>query len=325
MARRAEIIASSSVAAPAPPRTLKFTDAERTADGRPRARVALNRLRTLWFNTGTLCNLQCANCYIESSPRNDRLAYLTRAEARAYIDEAAALGLGVAEVGFTGGEPFMNPEILGMLEDGLAASHRVLVLTNAMRPMMKCAAALLELRRRHGDRLALRVSIDHYRQDLHEQERGRRTWAPMMRGLRWLSDNGFVVQVAGRRRWDNDECALRAGFRALFKAQGIDLDAFSRERLVLFPEMDATADTPEISTACWSQLGVRPSDMMCASSRMVIKRRGAMRPEVVSCTLLPYEPSFRLGARLADSLGEVALNHPHCSRFCVLGGGKCSA
>ena len=302
----------------------RFLDPDRTADGKPRARVALGTLRTLWFNTGTLCNLTCENCYIESSPSNDRLVYLSREEVQGYLDEVAALSLGTEEIGFTGGEPFMNPDILGMLEDSLNAGHRVLVLTNAMRPMMKCADRLLEMRVQHGKRLVLRVSIDHFRQELHEQERGHRSWEPTIKGLRWLSARGFTPRVAGRQRWGDGEAALRDGFRTLFKAEGIDVDAYSPESLVLFPEMDASADTPEISIDCWDLLGARPQDMMCASSRMVIRRKGAAAPEVVSCTLLPYAEGSRMGPRLADSLGEVSLNHPHCSKFCVLGGGRCS-
>ncbi len=58
---------------------------------------------------------------------------------------------------------------------------------------------------------------------------------------------------------------------------------------------------------------------------MVVKRKGAERPAVVACTLLPYDPQFELGPRLADAAGAVKLNHPHCARFCVLGGGSCSA
>ena len=312
------------VASKAPVVNGKFVDPDRTADGKLRARVALGALRTLWFNTGSLCNLTCQSCYMESSPSNDRLVYLGRTEVQAYLDEIATLGLGTEEIGFTGGEPFMNPDILAMLEDSLAAGYRVLVLTNAMRPMMKCADGLLALRSRYGKSLILRVSIDHFRKSLHEQERGRRSWTPTIRGLGWLSDNGFALRVAGRQRWGDGEEALRDGFRALFQAEGVDIDASSPESLVLFPEMDAGADTPEISADCWDLLGVRPEDMMCASSRMVIRRKGAAAPEVVSCTLLPYAAVSRLSSRLADSLGEVSLNHPHCSRFCVLGGGRCS-
>ena len=303
----------------------KFADPATTADGARRATVALGRLSTLWLNTGTVCNLACANCYIESSPRNDRLAYLSRAEARSYLDEIAALQLGTEEIGFTGGEPFMNPDFLGMLADSLEAEHRALVLTNAMRPMMKCADALLALRRRHGERLVLRVSLDHYRPDLHEQERGQRSWAPALQGLRWLSRRGFALRVAGRRRWGDKEQALRDGFAALFAAEDIAVDAQSPAELVLFPEMDLGVQTPEITTDCWDLLGVSPADVMCASSRMVVKHRGAPAPHVVSCTLLPYEQGFALGPRLADALAPVALNHPHCSRFCVLGGGNCSS
>ena len=93
---------------------------------------------------------------------------------------------------------------------------------------------------------------------------------------------------------------------------------------MLFPEMDAGRDVPEISAACWGILGKRPSEMMCASSRMVVKRRGAGSPVVVACTLLPHEPGFEMGATLAQSWREIPLNHPHCARFCVLGGAACS-
>jgi hypothetical protein len=63
---------------------------------------------------------------------------------------------------------------------------------------------------------------------------------------------------------------------------------------------------------------------MCASSRMVIKRRGAAGLSVVACTLLPYDPQFELGATLDQAWRPVALNHPHCARFCVLGGAACA-
>ena len=99
----------------------KFADPDVTAKGERRARVALAGLRTLWINTGSLCNITCRNCYIESSPDNDRLAYITRAEAAAYLDEIEHGQWPVREIGFTGGEPFMNPDIIAMLGDALAA------------------------------------------------------------------------------------------------------------------------------------------------------------------------------------------------------------
>ena len=110
----------------------KFGDPDVTAKGERRARVALNALRTLWINTGSLCNITCRNCYIESSPENDRLVYISRAEASAFLDEIELERLPVREIGFTGGEPFVNPDIIEMLGDALARGFKVLLLTNAM-------------------------------------------------------------------------------------------------------------------------------------------------------------------------------------------------
>src|SRR3954471_12213518 len=98
----------------------KFRDPLRTASGERRARVALRALDTLWFNTGTLCNLTCGHCYIESSPRNDRLVYLSAAEMAPYLDEIASLRLASGLIGYTGGEPFLNPELAEMMELSLS-------------------------------------------------------------------------------------------------------------------------------------------------------------------------------------------------------------
>ena len=303
---------------------LKFRHPDVTAKGENRASVRLVALRTLWFNTGTLCNITCANCYIESSPRNDRLVYLTAAEVAAYLDEVERESLGTEEIGFTGGEPFMNRELPAMLEDALRRGYRTLVLTNAMRPMQRFRSPLLRLKQRYADRLLIRVSLDHYTRERHEAERGPRTWEPALAGLRWLAANGFALHVAGRTFSGESEASLRAGFGALFREYGIPVDADDPVACMLFPEMDAGADVPEITTSCWGILDISPAAMMCASSRMIVKHKGAARPTVVACTLLPYDPQFDLGASLAAAPRTVSLNSPHCARFCVLGGAVCS-
>ena len=301
----------------------KFEDPDFTADGSPRARVALRKLETLWINTGTLCNLACRNCYIESSPRNDRIAYIRAEEVAAYLDEIARTDAGTRTIGFTGGEPFMNPHFIAMLADALERGFETLTLTNAMRPTMKHCEALLKLRARHGARLRIRVSLDHYTEALHETERGGRSWAPTLAGLSWLDENGFAPEVAGRTCWGEDEASTRAGYARLFATLGLSCDADDPVALTLFPEMDEGASVPEITTACWTTLGKSPADVMCSSSRMVVKRRGAAKPVVVACTLLPYDPRFELGETLGEAAGPVPLNHVHCARFCVLGGGAC--
>ena len=302
----------------------KFRDPFVTAKGEPRARVALKGLQTLWINTGTLCNLTCTNCYIESSPTNDRLGYITAADVAAYLDEIERDRLPTRVIGFTGGEPFMNPELIDMLADVLERGFAALVLTNAMKPMAKRRAALLALRAKHGERLTLRVSVDHYGQQVHETERGRRSWKPTIDGLEWLAANGFRIDVATRRLSGESEAEMRAGFAALFAAHDIPIDPNDPVRLMVFPEMDARVDVPEITEACWGILHKSPEDVMCASSRMVVKRKGDGAPVVLACTLLPYDPQFELGRTLKEASGSVPLNHPHCAKFCVLGGAACS-
>jgi hypothetical protein len=311
--------------APPPLDPAKFQDPRVTAKGEARAAVALTGLRTLWVNTGTLCNIACSNCYIESSPRNDALVYITAGELRPFLEEIARDRLPVEEIGFTGGEPFLNRDLPAMLEDVLSRGHRALVLTNAMKPMRNHAAALLALRDRYGEALTLRISLDHYGAVLHDLERQEGSFAIALDGVRWLAREGFRIHIAGRSAFGGEgEAAMRAGFGALFAAQGIPVDAADPVALMLFPEMDAAVDVPEITTACWGILRKSPDSLMCASSRMLVKRRGAAAPAVLACTLLPYDNQFELGATLAEASRPVALNHPHCARFCVLGGAACS-
>jgi uncharacterized Fe-S cluster-containing radical SAM superfamily protein len=293
----------------------KFRDPLLTAKGERRASVSLRRLDTLWINTGTLCNLACASCYIESSPRNDALVYLTLAEAEGFLDEA--LVLGTREIGFTGGEPFMNREAPAMIAAALARGFEVLVLTNAMRPMRRFETELMAL---VSPKLTMRVSLDHYTQAVHEAERGAGSWTKALDGLRWLGANGFRIAVAGRQLPGETLAEAEAGYLRLFAELGLAVAG----GLVLFPPMDAAADVPEITDACWGILHLSPDAMMCASSRMVVKRRGEDRARVVACTLLPYDDQFSLGATLAEARETVMLNHPHCAKFCVLGGASCS-
>ena len=92
-------------------------------------RVPLRALDQLWFQvSGTVCNLRCGHCFISCSPENHSFWFMTRAEVAEHL--AASARLGVKEYYFTGGEPFMNREMLGILEDALAYGPAT-VLTNA--------------------------------------------------------------------------------------------------------------------------------------------------------------------------------------------------
>ena len=299
----------------------KFKDPITTADGSTRAFIEAKKIKTLWFNTGTLCNIECKNCYIESSPKNDRLVYITFEEVKLFIDEAIDKNLGTKEIGFTGGEPFMNKDVLKMIEYSLSKNFKVLVLSNAMKPMLNRKEDLLKIN--HQD-LTIRVSIDHYQKEKHEEIRGKNTFNVMMEGLKWLNQNNFNYALATRLLWGEQEDQLRDNFNLFIDKYNLKLDAKSKEQLVTFAEMDEKFDTPEITTACWNLLGKNPDDIMCSSSRMVVKKKTSPKPSVIACTLLPYDDEFDLGQNLTNSLKKIYLNHKHCSKFCVLGGSSCS-
>ncbi|MFY8143276.1 MAG: radical SAM protein [Caulobacter sp.] len=301
----------------------KFYDPVLTARGERRAIVNLTRLETLWFNTGTLCNITCRSCYIESSPRNDRLVYLSLADVTAYLDEVRASQLPVQLVGFTGGEPFMNRDMIPILNETLGRGFETLVLTNAMSPMMQRREQLKALFKAYGRSLRFRVSLDDHRAEIHDVERGEGSFRKAMEGLQFLSHEGFQIEIAGRRFAAEPEDVTRSGYHALFQREGVAVDCADPIQLVIFPEMTPDANPPEITEACWGILGKNPADVMCATSRMVVRRKGADAPTVVACTLIAYDERFELGRTLRAASIPVPMNHRHCATFCVLGGASC--
>jgi hypothetical protein len=306
----------------------KFQHPLHTATHSPRAYVDLVHLSTLWINTGTLCNQACQNCYIESSPRNDRLAYFPRLVAQQMYVDLHMVGHPTTQIGFTGGEPFMNPDFIGMMLDAINAGFDVLVLTNATRPLQTKLAAtrkVVEYARGLGRALVFRVSLDHYTPAGHDAQRGAGSWDATTAGIKALLDMGAVVHIAGRQLSGETQSVLIAGYQAVFDALGIDIRADDPRVCVIFPEMDATQDVPEITTDCWDILNKSPKAMMCSSSRMVVLRKGAKVPDVLACTLLPYAPAFSMGQSVKNMKTRVYLNHPHCAKFCVLGGAQCSS
>ena len=299
----------------------KFENKFLTSDNKARAFIQAKKIQTLWFNTGTLCNLTCKNCYIESSPKNDRLAYLSFEEFKTFVNESIQNEMGTKEIGFTGGEPFMNKDIFKMIKYALDNDFKTLVLTNAMKPMMNNKNQLFKLNHLN---LTIRVSIDHFTKHKHEQIRGPNSWEPMIEGLKWLSENKFNFCLATRLMWNEDEVTTRKNFKNFVKQYNLDLNTENKSQLVTFAEMDEKKDTPEITTECWDILNKNPDEVMCSNSRMIVKKKGDEKPSVIACTILPYISEFNLGNSLKESMKKIYLNHPHCSKFCVLGGSSCS-
>ncbi len=300
----------------------KFDNKFFTLDGKKRAYVDFNNLTTLWFNTGTLCNIECKNCYIKSSPKNDYLEYISFKEVNKYLDQLKKYPE-TKNIGFTGGEPFMNPEIIFMLNDSLSRGYDVLILTNAMRPLMRHKASLLDLNKRFTNKLTIRVSLDHYKPVVHNKHRGANSFEKTIEGLNWLNKNNFNIKVASRIFNNETEKQVREGFKNLFKLYDIDINSNLSENLVVFSEMFENNDVSEISDECWGKVQLSPKDLMCSNSRMVVKKKSSQEANIQACTLIAYKNEFNLGKDLTTAEKRVYLNHHFCSQFCVLGNSKC--
>ena len=304
----------------------KFQDPNYTLNGDIRASVSFQKFKTLWFNLGSQCNIECKNCYIKSSPRADHFVYLKPNDILPYLDEIDTISKNRIEIGFTGGEPYLNPDAIELSEIVLQRGHKLLILTNAMRPMMrpKVQKGLLTLKQKYGNKFTLRVSLDHYTEEGHDKERGKGSFRRALEGLNWLDENSFLINIAGRSEFAESEYDAIQGYHELIKRNKLKIDLDNKEVLTLFPEMDENIDVPEISKNCWSILNVQPRDMMCATSRMVVRRKNETGASVLACTLLWDNKQFETGKTLKQSMKPVQLNHPHCSKFCVLGGASCS-
>lgn len=303
----------------------KFQDLYITAKGEKRAHVPLVKLQTLWFNTGTQCNLSCKNCYIESNPTNDRLVYIAANDVRPYLEEIKADKLTTELIAFTGGEPFINPNMIEILDLTLGYGHEALVLTNAFNILKRHHGNLIELKSTYGDRLKLRISLDHYTSEVHDKERGVGTFNKTLEELKWLFDEGFNISIAGRSLIGEDRDKAMKGYQDLMSAKEIHIKLKEDNKIVIFPEMIPSEDVPEISIGCWDILGKKPNEQMCATERMVVKRKGSSNPVVLACTLLAYDKNFEMGQSLKEASQKVYLNHSFCSKFCVLGGSSCSS
>jgi sulfatase maturation enzyme AslB (radical SAM superfamily) len=303
----------------------KFQELTTTGKGEERAYVDLVNLDNLWFNTGTRCNLACENCYIESSPTNDELLYITVQEVEKYLNEIKELNLNTSTISFTGGEPFLNKDMLPILMLCMQEGYEVLILTNAYRAIDKYFDQLEQLNADYHGKISLRVSLDHYTADVHEQERGPKTFDRTLRTIKKLKAMDFNVSIAGRSLAEESRTQALAGYQSVLDEYEIPIQVDGGENIVIFPEMSTDKDVPEITTACWDILNVHPHQQMCASERMVVKRKGTTEPVVLPCTLIAYDEQFELGTTLKESFQRVYLNHPYCAQFCVLGGASCSA
>src|SRR5687767_4205383 len=151
--------------------------------------VHLRALDTLWFQVaGTICNIECTHCFISCSPTNHAHEMMSLADIKSRLAEAREIG--VREYYFTGGEPFMNRDMLAILEATLKQGPAT-VLTNGMLLRAEVCRRLRELFDASEHSLDIRVSLDGFDRESHDAIRGAGVWDRVMIGLKNLADGGL--------------------------------------------------------------------------------------------------------------------------------------
>ncbi len=280
--------------------------------------LPLTSLDTLWFQVaGTLCNLRCHHCFISCSPENHTLELLLYDQFKPILAES--VGYGVKEYYFTGGEPFIHPDIFRILEATLAVGPAT-VLTNATRLTAEKVAQLAAIRDGSIYSLELRVSIDGFDSATNDPIRGEGTFAKAIEGVRLLVAGGFLPIITSMRSWPMaEDDAFLAKFRVRLAQVG-----YTRPRMKLLPSLkigqeamrDHGYDRFEFVTEEMMQ-GYDAAQLLCHNSR-VVSTQG-----VHVCPILVDKKDAQLGTTLADAMKGYTLRHQACST-CYTFGALCS-
>lgn len=280
--------------------------------------VKLSHLDHLWFQVaGTLCNLACHHCFISCSPKNDTYGFLPLAEVRRRLAESVPLG--VKEYYFTGGEPFLNPDMTAILVETLRYGPAT-VLTNGTVLKDAWLAELGDAERASPYSLEFRVSIDGFSPETNDPIRGEGTFVRALQGVIKLVEAGFLPIITATRTWQMErERDVVGNFERVLKAAG-----YARPRIKVLPTLQLGAETKRSCGYRASErvthdmmAGFDQSQLVCEHSRIVTDRG------VHVCPILIDAPDSLMGLTLAESVEPFELRHGACFT-CYQYGAICS-
>lgn len=281
--------------------------------------VPLTALDQLWFQvSGTVCNLRCRHCFISCAPDNHSFWFMERSAVRAALRESVELG--VKEYYFTGGEPFMHRDMIGILEDALALGPAT-VLTNATLLTERRVGALARVAEASPYSLEVRVSLDGVTAKMNDAIRGEGAFRRAMRGVKRLVRAGFLPIITAMQSWPEHETGEILGrFRGLLAEIG-----YTRARLKILPPLQIGAEAqrthgyhPEERITHEMLHGYDLDQLLCTRARLATARG------VYVCPVLLDSPSARVGATLAEAVAAPAALAEQACYTCYLSGAICS-
>ncbi len=281
--------------------------------------VPLTALDQLWFQvSGTVCNLRCSHCFISCSPDNHSFWFMTRAEVRSALEESARFN--VKEYYFTGGEAFMNNEMVGILDDTLHFGPAT-VLTNATLLPPRTVEELRRIAEGRCHALELRVSVDGPTPATNDAIRGEGTFERAMDGVGSLVAAGFRPIITAMQSWPREEmpCMLQAFRDALGRV------GYTEPRLKVLPPLligeEATRNrgySPDERVTHEMMHGYDMDQLLCSRARLVTAAG------VYPCPILLDYPSARLADTLTEAVGMRADLGESACYTCYVNGAICS-
>jgi sulfatase maturation enzyme AslB (radical SAM superfamily) len=281
-------------------------------------KVELAHLDELWFQVaGTLCNLTCNHCFISCSPHNKSFGFLSLADVERRLLES--MPLGVKEYYFTGGEPFLNRDMVAILVATLRYGPAT-VLTNATVLKPSWLKTLADAEAGSPYSLEFRVSIDGFSPETNDPIRGEGTFNRAMQGIALLVEHGFLPIITAARTWpDEHDQRVVASFIETLQRAG-----YARPRLKILPTLRLGAEAnrtagylPDERVTRAMLDGFDERQLICHHSRIVTARG------VYVCPILIDSPQARLGESLAESQQPYAVSHGACFT-CYQHGAICS-
>lgn len=276
--------------------------------------LQLDALDTLWLQvTGTLCNIACLHCFITCGPKNHQHEMMTVQQVRAALVEAREQG--VREYYFTGGEPFLHPDIQELITITLKQGP-LSILTNGILIDDDMAAWLGETFRRSAYSLDLRVSLDGRTAPENDTVRGKGTFQQIIAGIARLARNGInpVITVTEVRA-SMGLPAERAAFMECVRSLGLEKPRlkFLTPFLIGREEMRTHGYREDELLHDGDLQPGEAQKLQCSSCRMVTD------DGVYPCPLLINIPGAKMGKTLKDGLRSIQLAWQPCSTCHVYG------
>jgi sulfatase maturation enzyme AslB (radical SAM superfamily) len=225
----------------------------------------------------------------------------------------------VKEYFFTGGEPFLNPEMVPILVETLKFGPAT-VLTNATVFKDAWLKTLQSAERESIFSLEFRVSIDGFTPETNDPIRGEGTFVRAMNGVKKLVEYGFLPIITAARTWnEEDELNVIHGFQKTLHNAG-----YARPRIKILPSLKIGAEENRTRGYTKDEYvseellnGFDMSQFICEHSRIVTDRG------VHICPILIESPDSLMGQDLKESLGPYELRHGACYT-CYQYGAICS-